>query len=155
MDCVPDHTCESIFIKTVKDGEITIVRHTARHWRNRRCEGCYDDRVHRLCMQIEQESSVKLYWSEIERTTKQLVNKMRKWRTRYNLIIRYRILPLENNIIIIHDHPDRLGGQPLPADKAKLRGLIEIWADTPEGKRISAIEGWGGCWQRMSGNSNR
>lgn len=167
------HSCETYYkVRESGNDESIWQRHTARLWRPRmveglymeRCDGCYHDRVWRLCNQIEREAE-RYHCDEVplrvvtlanEKERQRILSRARNWRQREDVDFTYLALTQKDGtVVFVHNQPDRLDGDELPRDRAALYGLIHDAADTPEGKRESSSKGWGGNYRGMKGDGRR
>jgi hypothetical protein len=161
----PTHTCRStVRVATIWADSLPIQSVTERHWRGGvskntgesygRCEACYHQRVVRLTQQAiwEIERGERLYW-QLSANVKQSTAKYRKRRER-GTAVGYVALPdAKGGALIISNQSD--GGELLTADCAEIYKLIYKHADTPEGRRESPTDGWGGEWQGSKGDGRR
>lgn len=166
------HTCKSS-AKAIADGDgVVIVKKTAKLWRARmigglymsRCETCYHERVWRLCNQVIQEAELypsndvplRVVTLSSQKQLTKVKNKARQWRVRDEIDFRYAAFPQAGGgVVLIHNLPDKLEGDPLPHDKGELYAMMRQWADVPEGKRTQKSNGWGGKFQGNKGDGRK
>ena len=163
------HTCKTGARVSETSKGVSITQLTADLWRMRliggmivnRCEGCYQKRVWRLCKQIEDQTlsypidgDMPLYISEIE-NPHTLAGRVRTWRKRHGLDIAYAVYPTRQGTFVIHDCPEKLGGDMMPTTREKLYQLMNFLADTPDGHRINTSNGWGRSYAGIRGDGRK
>lgn len=158
----PAHTCangrrEGAVI-TVYEDETAVSSITTPAWRDTEkhpmCRGCYHDRVVRLSQQIqaEQKRVGGLSWvilpnrTAVDRETARL----RKKRERDNIDFVYRVFPLDGGEYVFISN--QIDGHAMPSTNTQVYHLVNQWANTPHGMKISSSEGWGGNFQKTRGD---
>ena len=156
----PSHTCGAYgngTVITLRETSLTAARIITPAWRSNEarqgCPACYHRRVLRYCNQIITEQESGPLWS-LQLGAGEYKRQAAAWRKRNTRGDNARYCPFpqpDNQYIIIHNQ-EKDGGEPIPSGRAELYELVKAMSNTPENKRISPSNGWGGQWQGARGD---
>jgi len=151
--CTCDNGYTSGWVMTLRAAESNLSPIPERNWRE--CDGCYDKRVLRQARQMEFEAGrqpLKVIELPDKDTLSRLTAKWRQWKIRKDVTVAFRAYPQEDGSIrVIHDQVGE-PGEPAPTDRDQLIDFVRDLAMTPEGRRVSSSQGWGGDWQGAKGD---
>ena len=169
----PFHTCGAhAQLQHVAADKTKVTRWTPKLWRDRdmgaftakACPACYHDRVYRFCRQIEEESlqfadghlGLRIKRFEDAQHFRKFAGRVRQWRKRDDENGRFIAFPQQlGDYVVIHDVPEREGGEQLPTARPELYDLVASIANTPKGVRVSSVGGWGGNYAKTRGDSKQ
>ena len=156
----PSHTCGAYgngTVITLRETSLTAARIITPAWRSNEarqgCPACYHRRVLRYCNQIITEQESGPLWS-LQLGAGEYKRQAAAWRKRNTRGDNARYCPFpqpDNQYIIIHNQ-EKDGGEPVTGGRAELYELVKAIANTPENKRLTPSEGWGGCYQGAKGD---
>lgn len=143
---------------------------TDNHWRKFKmkngrhylyCPGCYEKRVRRIINQVVDEAMrypayrQPLTISHIDKeTAKKAIG---RWKGRGEEYA-YKMLPQwDGQVVLIHNQPDDLKGDPIPTTRKELFDLFynNEWCRTPEGRRIDGSKHFGGNFAGSKGDGRK
>ena len=157
----PSHTCGAEkgvgTIITIRQSHTTAAKMITPAWRDNEarqgCPACYHRRVLRYCNQIATEQESGPLWS-LQLDEGEYKRRAAAWRKRNTRgdNARYCPFPLADNQYTIIHNQEKDGGELLPSGRAELYELVKAIAKTPDTRRISPSNGWGGEWQGAKGD---
>lgn len=163
----PQHTCGAktemgTFI-TFRPREVEAIPTYTPKWHD--CPACYHARIKRYASQILWELS-RLHEDgrglvvcdlDSKEALNRFAGRVRKQRERKGIEGGYCAYPQEDGRFFVVAHSDiaNLEGEAMPYNKPDIYRLVYRWAKTPEGRRVSPSEGWGGPFQGSKGDGRK
>lgn len=158
----PTHTCGASdntgTVITIRETYTTATKMITPAWRDNEarqgCPACYHRRVMRYCRQIEVEQGEGQLWS-LKLSPEDYKRQAATWRKRASRDgenVRYCPFPQETREYIVIHNQAKEGGDNLPTIPQELYQMVYNLAKTPENKRVSPSNGWGGQWQGARGD---
>lgn len=155
----PQHTCAAAQAHgsaiVIRPNETYAARMITPTWRT--CPACLHKRVKRIARQIliTIAAAGAMSYAELPLADyRKWTSNIRQHRKRAGAKVLYRALPQDDGrVFVMSTHG--LAGAPVPTDRGALYDLIKPYAITPDGRRASSSQGFGGDYRKLRGDGRK